>query len=118
YPPFCQLHRPSLSRAISIRLRLCSAARDTTRIFCSSVQLARYNRHMKAKLVVAVVATLIVLGLLVYKRSQVANPIQPAGQTSSLSTKRALAPRLPTPLLSVSSQPPVDSLEETVSHTN
>jgi len=73
---------------------------------------------MKVKLVIAAAATLIALGLLVCRRSQVANPITPSRQNSSLPTKRALAPRLPTPRLSVSSQPPVDSSEEAVSHTN
>src|SRR5438094_7397370 len=72
---------------------------------------------MRLKLVVAVAAALIAFGLLVCKRPRLANPIQSAGQSSSLSTRHALAPRLPTPPLSVSS-PPVDSSTEVVSHTN
>jgi hypothetical protein len=69
------------------------------------------------KLIVAVVAALIALGLAVSKRPRLANPIPPPEQTSSLSTRRAVAPRLPAPRLSVSS-PPVDPSAEGLSHTN
>src|SRR5438046_8946324 len=72
---------------------------------------------MRLKLVVAVAATLIALGLLVYRRGRLDSPISPSEQRSSLSTRHAVAPRLPAPRLSVSSSP-VDSSPEGLSHTN
>src|SRR5205823_10653958 len=72
---------------------------------------------MRLKVLVAVAATLIGLGLVVCKRSRLANPVPPPEQTRSPSTGHAIASRQPAPRSSVSS-PPVDQSPEVLWHTN
>src|SRR5437870_4100422 len=62
---------------------------------------------VKLKLAVAVAAALIALGLVVYTRLRLAHSVRPSEQSSSLSARQSVAPRLTAPQLSVSS-PPVD----------
>src|SRR6266496_6730859 len=72
---------------------------------------------MRLKLVVAVAAATIALGLVVYNRPRLANPVPPPEQTGSLSTRHAVAPRLRAPRFSASS-PAVDPSPEGLSRTN
>ena len=72
---------------------------------------------MRWKLVVTVAAATIALGLVIYKRPRLTDPIPPPQQTRSLSTRHGVAPLLPAPRLSVSS-PPIDPSPEGLSHTN
>src|SRR5947208_104238 len=72
---------------------------------------------MRWKLVVTIAAATIALGLVIYKRPRLTDPIPPPQQTRSLSTRHGVAPLLPAPRLSVSS-PPIDPSPEGLSHTN
>jgi len=72
---------------------------------------------MRSKLAVAVAATLITLGLVVYKRPRPAKPVSASEQSSSPSTRHGVAPRLPAPGLSVSS-PAVEPSPEGLSRTD
>src|SRR2546427_521624 len=72
---------------------------------------------MRLKLVIAVAATLITLGLVVYERPRLNSPVPLSVQSSSLSTKHAVAPRVPAPRLAMSSSP-VDPSPDSPSHTN
>jgi len=57
------------------------------------------------------------LGLVVYTRLRLAHSVRPSEQSSSLSARQSVAPRLTAPQLSVSS-PPVDPSTARLSHTN
>jgi len=72
---------------------------------------------MRLKLVVAVAAMSMALGLVVYKRPRLDSPVPSSDQRTSHATRHAVAPRPPAPRSSVSS-PPVGPSPEGLSHTN
>jgi len=72
---------------------------------------------MRLKLFFVVTATLIALGLAVYKRPRLDSHVSPSEQSRSLLTKLTVAPRPPAPRSSVSSAP-VDPSPEGLSRTD